>query len=48
MMSCYMSESAILSEVVGRMKSVFLANKGSEMYLLWVKVILIITLSLQN
>lgn len=29
-----MSESAILGEVIDRMKSVLLANKGSEMYLL--------------
>lgn len=44
MTSCYMSGSAILGAVVGRIKSVFQANKGNEMYLLWVKMIQIITL----
>lgn len=34
MASCYMLGSAILGEVVDRIKSVFQAKKGSEMYLL--------------
>lgn len=43
MTSCYVSGSAILGEVVDRIKSVFQANKGSEMYLLMVKMIQINT-----
>lgn len=34
MTSCYMSGSAVLGEVIDRIKSVFQVNKGSEMYLL--------------
>ena len=39
-----MSGSAILGEVVGRIKSVFQANKETKMYLLRVKMIQFITL----
>jgi len=42
--SCSMSGSAILGEVVGRIKSVFQANKETKMYLLRVKMIQFITL----
>lgn len=44
MTSSYTLGSAILGQVVDRIKSVFQANNGSEMYLLWVKMIPIITL----